>query len=165
MFMSFSNQNFSMSQLSLHSSGSPNEDWDRSLNEYDIHPGANVVDVTIQSTTTPRNSVIFPAEEDDKTPGRAGLVSKGKRSLSELLRLQKGTDLQLNAEEASRVADVLGQWINSNSAPYEGDDDFFARSQDDLSLPKRTPKGETNARPRGQSESSVYARPPSSAGT
>jgi len=162
--MSTSNQDFSISQLSLHSCGSQGEDWDRSFNESEIHAGANAVVLAIQSTTMPRNSIIFPAEETE-TPGKARL-SKGKCSLSELLRLQKGADLQSNAEEASCVEDVLGQWINSNSAPYEGEDDFFACSQDDLSLPKRfytTP--ETTRRPRGQSESMVYSRPPSSTGT
>jgi hypothetical protein len=75
-----------------------------------MKPDVNAVVLAIQSTTTPRNSVIFPGEEAEETPKRVGL-SKGKRSLSELLRLQKGTDVQLNAEEASRVADVLGQWV------------------------------------------------------
>lgn len=148
--------------------------------------------------------MVFPVEQTDETPGKAGL-SKGKRSLSELLRLhaEKGTDVKFSAEEALRVADVLGQWvrirysdiyilfrmnhfcsygyyarpyarslitaflqINSGSSPYEGEDDFFARSQDDLSLPaKRLPTHEPNVRPRGQSESVVNSRPPSSAGT
>ena len=79
--------------------------------------------------TTPRNSVVFPAED---TPGRttrytsSGYHSKngsvdgmgnagkgGKRTLSELLRLhsEKNTNGMFSAEEASRIADVLGQWV------------------------------------------------------
>lgn len=136
---------------------------------------------------TPRNSVMFPVDGGE-SPERAG-VSSGKRSLSELLRLhaQKGTACSFSAEEASRVADVLGQWvrdldpttllnilaklslkysqINSGSSPYESEDDFFSRSQDDSSIPsKRLPGLDPNARPRGQSESILGSRPPSSAG-
>ncbi|KAF8271866.1 hypothetical protein EI94DRAFT_1656918, partial [Lactarius quietus] len=56
----------------------------------------------------------------------------GKRTLSELLKLhaEKGTDVHFSAEEATRLEEVLGQWINSGPSPYEGEDDFFARSQD-----------------------------------
>ncbi|KAH9968225.1 hypothetical protein BC827DRAFT_1113132, partial [Russula dissimulans] len=55
------------------------------------------------------------------------------RTLSELLRLhaEKGTDVHFTAEEATRLEELLGQWINSSSSPYEGDDEFFTRSQDD----------------------------------
>lgn len=100
---------FSMSQLSLHSNGSQSEDWDRSLivNEVDLTLDA------LTNTKTPRNSVAFPANgEIDATPkGPAG--TKGKRSLSELLRLhaEKGTECRFSPEEAARVADVLGQWV------------------------------------------------------
>ncbi|KAE9397669.1 hypothetical protein BT96DRAFT_921363 [Gymnopus androsaceus JB14] len=153
---------FSMSQLSLHSNGSQSEDWDRSLivNEVDLTLDA------LTNTKTPRNSVAFPANgEIDATPkGPAG--TKGKRSLSELLRLhaEKGTECRFSPEEAARVADVLGQWINASSSPYEDEDDFFAKgSQDDLSLPKRSPSALSESRPRGQSES-ANSRPPSSAG-
>ncbi|KIK66163.1 hypothetical protein GYMLUDRAFT_38687 [Collybiopsis luxurians FD-317 M1] len=155
----------SMSQLSIHSNGSQSEDWDRSLmlNEGDL----SIADL---STKTPRNSVAFPAEGDaadgvDATPKNG---AKGKRSLSELLRLhaEKGTECRFSPEEAARVADVLGQWINASSSPYEGEDDFFSKgSQDDLSLPKRSPSALSDARPRGQSESAggANSRPPSSA--
>ncbi|KAF8882194.1 hypothetical protein CPB84DRAFT_1838218 [Gymnopilus junonius] len=97
------------------------DDWDRSLvvqpdQEHHHH--------------TPRNSVVFPAED---TPGRATRFSsaeprqQGKRTLSELLRLhsEKACDGKFSPEEASRIADVLGQWINASSSPYEGEDDFF----------------------------------------
>ncbi|TCD68733.1 hypothetical protein EIP91_009879 [Steccherinum ochraceum] len=141
----------SMSQVSL----SPNstEDWDRSMTDDSdaIHP----------------NSVRFPANlhdgaDDEHTTASAG--GKSKRTLSELLKLhaEKGTDPNFTPEEASRVADVLGQWINSSSSPYESEDDFFTRSQsqDDSSLSnaKRPPNGaklDSSGRPRGQSESVV----------
>ncbi|EGN92586.1 hypothetical protein SERLA73DRAFT_190950 [Serpula lacrymans var. lacrymans S7.3] len=155
--MSSPNEDFSMSTLSLNSNGSQGEDWDRS--ETDIQPNLSHV--------TPRNSVVFPAEGIEDTPGKA-VCSKGKRSLSELLRLhaEKGTDVSFSAEEASRVADVLNQWINSGSSPYEGEDDFFTRSQDDsyLSAKRSPPVTDISSRPRGQSESVVSSRPSSSAG-
>ncbi|KAG5635513.1 hypothetical protein H0H81_010976 [Sphagnurus paluster] len=124
------------------------------------------------TTTTPRNSVLFPVDSST-TPGRTRADTMeslrgngGKRSLSELLKLhaEKGTDVKFSAEEASRVADVLGQWINAASSPYEGEDDFFARSHDDLSIPsKKSPSSTSEGRPRGQSES-ANSRPPSSVG-
>jgi len=164
--------NLSLSTLSLNSTGSDsqNEDWDRFLEITDE-------DMTSENTlsplarTTPRNSVVFPADE---TPGRivktggghgrdGSVDGKGKRTLSELMKMhaERGTNCQFSVEEASRVADVLGQWINASSSPYESEDDFFVRSQDDLFiLPKRSPLVE--GRPRGQSESN--SRPPSSTG-
>ena len=182
--------NLSLSTLSLNStsSDSQNEDWDQSLEITDE-------DITSENTlsplarTTPRNSVVFPADE---TPGRlvktgcghgrdGSVDGKGKRTLSELLKMhsERGTNCQFSVEEASRVGDVLGQWvgatlfdasrsdliyicqINASSSPYEGEDDFFIRSQDDLFiLPKRSPLME--GRPRGQSESK--SRPPSATG-
>ncbi|KAF5380098.1 hypothetical protein D9615_006122 [Tricholomella constricta] len=164
---------FSLSTLSLNSSGSQNEDWDRSLilaeSESSSQPSTSSI-----ATTTPRNSILFPVD-NSATPGRTRADTlesprypgmQGKRSLSELLKLhaEKGTDVKFSAEEASRVADVLGQWINASSSPYEGEDDFFARSQDDLSISKKkTPTPQAEGRPRGQSES-ANSRPPSSAG-
>lgn len=91
----------SMSQLSLNSSETQSEDWDRSMSTDDSPVDAK----------TPRNSVVFPAEGSEETPnGKGG----GKRSLSELMRLHaaKGSG-QFSAEEASRVADVLGQWVSA----------------------------------------------------
>lgn len=166
---------FSTSTLSLHSNGSQNEDWDRS--ESDIQADN-------KPTTTPRNSVIFPVDGNEKTPGR-GAAGKGERTLSELLKLhaEKGTEGRFSQDEASRVAEVLGQWvisrralivlqptdhphsqINSESSPYEAEDDFFTRSQDDSSLlARRSPASpiDPNGRPRGQSESIVGSRPSS----
>lgn len=48
--------------------------------------------------------------------------------------------------------------INSESSPYEAEDDFFTRSQVDSTLaPKRSQssQNDVNGRPRGQSESFV----------
>ncbi|KAI0746850.1 hypothetical protein C8Q80DRAFT_1177882 [Daedaleopsis nitida] len=144
---------FSMSQLSLNSSDT--EDWDRSMSS----------DADPTHASTPRNSVSFPgrngADGHDSAPSRNGSLGRGagKRTLSELLKLhaEKGTDVSFTPEEASRVAEVLGQWINSSSSPYEGEDDFFSRqhSQDDSSIPNRSTAAAEAGRPRGQSESVV----------
>jgi hypothetical protein len=116
--------NLSLSTLSLNSTGSDsqNEDWDRFLEITDE-------DMTSENTlsplarTTPRNSVVFPADE---TPGRivktggghgrdGSVDGKGKRTLSELMKMhaERGTNCQFSVEEASRVADVLGQWVGA----------------------------------------------------
>ncbi|KAH9940694.1 hypothetical protein B0H21DRAFT_754101 [Amylocystis lapponica] len=114
---------------------------------------------------TPRNSVAFPVngEADAQHTPRPGEDTRGKRTLSELLKLhaEKGTDVTFSQEEASRIAEVLGQWINSGPSPYEAEDDFFTRShsQDDSSLTsRRSPMSnglDSAGRPRGQSESVV----------
>ncbi|KAI6132530.1 hypothetical protein EDD16DRAFT_1532635 [Pisolithus croceorrhizus] len=122
-----------LSSLSLTS-----EDWDRS--ESDIHPPNG----RAASSATPRNSVAFPRDGAEDTPGRT-CGGRGSRSLT------------------SSIADVLKQWINSGTSPYEGEDDFFSRSQDDSSLTSRRssrlPSGSVS-RPRGQSESVVVPRSP-----
>lgn len=135
-----------MSNFSLNS----NEDWDRSENDI----------ILPQTPQAPRNSVLFPgegAQDDYSSPGASG-SGKG-RSLSELIRFhaEKGTDVTFNLEEATRVADVLKQWINSGTSPYEGEDDFFSRANDDSSLGmKRTSQsGDLSGRARGQSESII----------
>jgi hypothetical protein len=91
------------STISHHSQdGIHEEDWDRS--EPDIQPDGNL--------RTPRNSVLFPADGmPDMSPGKG--VRRGSRTLSELLKLyaEKGTDCQFSQEEATRIADVLGQWV------------------------------------------------------
>jgi len=154
--------NRALSELSISStgSGSETEDWDRSLN---LDPAAE------RKLRTPRNSVLFPvnaAEQADEGTPRHGLVARGgagKRTLSELLKLhaEKGTDVTFSQEEANRIAEVLGQWINSGPSPYEGEDDFFTRThaQDDSSLASRkSPLSngfDSAGRPRGQSESVV----------
>ncbi|KAJ7654792.1 hypothetical protein B0H17DRAFT_1163490 [Mycena rosella] len=157
-----------MSTLSLHSNSSQSEDWDRSMSLDGSQPPSPGVQMRPLATTTPRNSVVFPAGDDDATPGRrAAPGEQGKRSLSELLRLhaEKGTDCKFSAEEASQVADVLRDWINAGSSPYEDEDDFFARgSQDDLSIPSKLSVPPPEGRPRGQS-ASASSRPPSAAGS
>ena len=85
------------SQGSIHE-----EDWDRS--ESDIQPDGDL--------RTPRNSVLFPADGiTDLSPRKGG--RRENRTLSELLKLyaEKGTDCQFSQEEATRIADVLGQWV------------------------------------------------------
>ncbi|KAJ7715715.1 hypothetical protein DFH07DRAFT_947675 [Mycena maculata] len=169
--MSDSDAELSMSKLSLHSeNGSQSEDWDRSMSTDDSQPPSP--GGKTRPTTTPRNSVIFPVE-DEATPGRGSGtrgVETGKRSLSELMRLHaaKGTDCKFSAEEAKRVADDLRDWINSGSSPYEDEDDFFARgSQDDLSIHSKLSAPPPEGRPRGSSDSSnnPSSRPPSAAGS
>ncbi|KAI0659213.1 hypothetical protein C8Q70DRAFT_915874 [Cubamyces menziesii] len=147
---------YSMSKLSLGSNASDVEDWDRSMSS----------DADPNQPNTPRNSVSFPghgAADNEGTPGRNMSLGRGvgKRTLSELLKLhaEEGTDVNFTPEEATRVAEVLGQWINSASSPYEAEDDFFSRqhSQDDSSIAMRSASGafESSGRPRGQSESVV----------
>ncbi|KAI8986910.1 hypothetical protein BD414DRAFT_487442 [Trametes punicea] len=154
--MSTEQMKYSMSQLSLGSNASDVEDWDRSMSS----------EADAVQTNTPRNSVSFPgrgAADNEGTPGRNMSLGRGggRRTLSELLKLhaEKGTDVNFTQEEANRVAEVLGQWINSASSPYEAEDDFFSRqhSQDDSSVSTRSVSGtfETSGRPRGQSESVV----------
>ncbi|EAU81362.1 hypothetical protein CC1G_11619 [Coprinopsis cinerea okayama7 len=160
-----------VSALSIQSSSSEQDlDWDRSMTSETSD------DSRIPSATTPRNSVIFPAEGD--TPGRSTSLDppaaqggpsggRSERTLSELLKLhaEKGTRCEFTQEEANRVGDVLGQWINSSSSPYEGDDDFFVRGKDDLFIPSKRAEALVEGRQRGMSESGglVSSRPPSSA--
>ncbi|TFK67565.1 hypothetical protein BDN72DRAFT_798802 [Pluteus cervinus] len=149
-----------MSRLTVSSEGGGAEDWDRSLilNEGDLNGlGVGALELT------PQNSVTFPAEGGAHHRQLPVAGVKSKRTLSELLRLhsEEGTDCNFSPEEASRVADVLGQWINASSSPYESDDDFFSsRAHDDSSIrPKRLASAMTfEGRPRGQSES-VNSRP------
>lgn len=142
------------STISLNSQGSTSEeDWDRS--ESDIQMNGDM--------RTPRNSVQFPVDSmPDLSPRKGG--RRENRTLSELLKLyaEKGTNCQFSQEEATRIADVLGQWINSGSSPYEAEDDFFSKD-DSVITTKRSPVGAddngTLTRPRGASESRVNSRP------
>lgn len=103
--MSLSDVEGSMAQLSLNSNGET-EDWDRSM------------------TSDPRY-VPFPAQAGangtESTPGRRESLGRGggKRTLSELLKLhgEKGTDVNFSPEEASRIAEVLGQWVRLPFTP------------------------------------------------
>ncbi|KAF8491886.1 hypothetical protein F5888DRAFT_1807154 [Russula emetica] len=147
--------------ISRHPSQTP-EDWD--------HPESMVDPSAVTSTTSPTPSrIVFPSSQggatapdpDAPTPPDAlhrGGRAAGKRTLSELLKLhaEKGTDVHFTSEEANRLEDLLGQWINSSSSPYEGEDDFFTRSHDDsIVLVHRSSTFHSIAGhpPRGQSES------------
>ncbi|KAI9428838.1 hypothetical protein H4582DRAFT_1920563 [Lactarius indigo] len=135
----------------------PPEDWD--------HLESPTIDspTTVCSTTPSR--VVFPshgAADDSPVPGAPPHGGRaGKRTLSELLKLhaEKGTDVHFSAEEAARLEEVLGQWINSGPSPYEGeDDDFFTRSKDGtivLSHRSSTFHSILGRCGRGQSESAV----------
>ncbi|TFL04386.1 hypothetical protein BDV98DRAFT_601859 [Pterulicium gracile] len=158
-----------LSSLSLgrpSSSSSQNgaEDWDTSFSSSTSSPQFKSSDLPPNGHqhSTPRNSVAFPAEGGDHdSPGGPG---RSKRSLSELLRLhaEKGTDIKFSAEEASRIAEVLNNWINTGSEPYEEDDDFFSRAQDDSSPSilqgQRSASAVSSGRPRGQSEGASLAQ-------
>lgn len=101
------------------------EDWDKSLASEGDSPSQTSENASQQQShnaSTPRNSVIFPAVERDSdvTPSR-NVVERGRyasgqggRTLSDLLRLhaEKGTDCRLSPEEATRLGDVLGQWVS-----------------------------------------------------
>ena len=74
------------------------EDWDRSMN------------------LDTRNSVAFPADDAGagEEPGQGEGAGRDKRTISELLKLhaEKGKDVTFSAEEAGRIAEVLGQWVS-----------------------------------------------------
>lgn len=92
--------------------------------------------------STPRNTVVFPGPGElyppSFSPGRATRFSttatpagdlslgktKGRRTLSALLRLhsEKGCEGKFSAEEAARIADVLGQWVGAIFAPSHAGD-------------------------------------------
>jgi len=121
----------SLSSLSLDSQ--PEDDWDRTLVDPNTISVAVPLDAqpttvaTVNLITTPRNSVVFPAED---TPSKSSRYSSTeefrervisgnvtvKRTLSELLRLhsEKGSKGKFSQEEALRIADVLGEWVSSS---------------------------------------------------
>jgi len=128
----------SMSSLSADSQSE--DDWDLSLTHDTGFLASSLqisaADVAVVSHfSTPRNSIIFPAEE---TPGRTTRYSSGsvlhsrngsldildggikKRTLSDLLQLhsEKGSNGDFNAEEAKRIADVLGQWVGQRHGTF-----------------------------------------------
>ena len=98
---------------SVNSTGSQGEDcqWDHSMSDYDIQCDT---DTSWKQMMTPRNSVVFPVDELSKTVWGEGIWFRGKRSLSELLRLhtEKGTDVKFSEEDACRLAEVLGKWVS-----------------------------------------------------
>lgn len=82
------------------------EDWDRSES-----------DIVDSGSSSAR--VAFPshgqAEENGDGAVEGEGSQRGKRTLSELLKLHaaKGSDSNFSAEEATRVADVLGEWVSA----------------------------------------------------
>ena len=84
----------------------PPEDWD--------HLDSPTIDSPTTVGTTAPSRVIFPSHgpPDDTPVLRSPRASK--RTLSELLKLhaEKGTDVHFSAEEASRLEEVLGQWVS-----------------------------------------------------
>ncbi|KAI0280407.1 hypothetical protein BGY98DRAFT_331405 [Russula aff. rugulosa BPL654] len=150
------------SPLSRHPSQTP-EDWDHPESSM-VDPSASATVTSTAPTTTSR--VAFPsqggaaaaADPDTPTPEHSHRGGRaGKRTLSELLKLhaEKGTDVHFTSEEANRLEDLLGQWINSSSSPYEGEDEFFTRPHDDsIVLVHRSSFHSISGHPpRGQSES------------
>jgi len=120
--------------LSRHSSLPP-EDWDHPEPSTIDHHHSTTVSATASAAAPSR--VVFPSSQggcddnDASVPPEGG--RSGKRTLSELLKLhaEKGTNVHFTTEEATRLEETLGRWINSCSSPYEGDDDFFPRTPDD----------------------------------
>jgi len=101
-----------MSQQRRTINDSNQEDWDKSL----VSEGSSGNDIS-----TPLNTVVFPVTGggDAMMPNhnstewsRTGSV-QSKRTLSELLtrHAEKGTDCRLSQEEATRLGEVLGQWV------------------------------------------------------
>lgn len=86
------------------------EDWDRSESD--------IIDAS-QASGSPSGRVAFPshgqAEENGDGVVEGDGSQRGKRTLSELLKLHaaKGSDSNFSAEEATRVADVLGEWVSA----------------------------------------------------
>ncbi|KAH6909521.1 hypothetical protein BKA70DRAFT_1102390 [Coprinopsis sp. MPI-PUGE-AT-0042] len=134
-------------------------DWDMSISLDDL----------TANPSTPRNSILFP--KDAYTTPNADPTSSPKatrrtshrdsspskrpnRTPSELLKLhaEKGTTCAFTQEEATRVGDVLDQWINASSSPYETEDDeLFIRGKDDLFIPSRRLEALIEGRQRGMS--------------
>lgn len=81
------------------------EDWDRSESD--------IIDSASSSAR-----VAFPSDGQAEENGDGAVEGegsqRGKRTLSELLKLHaaKGSDSNFSAEEATRVADVLGEWVS-----------------------------------------------------
>jgi hypothetical protein len=96
----------SLSKLSIGSSSSMSEDWDRSASEIQADPEPP------KTPSTSRVAIHVIDTENEGTPGGA----KGRRSLSDLLRLhaEKGKDLKLSKEDEQRLSEELGKWVRSS---------------------------------------------------
>jgi hypothetical protein len=176
-----SNDELTASQLSIGSTRSQDvdEDWDRSMTTSTV----SIAQDDLQPETNSRNSTIVPVEDTSRT----GTPPTGNELVGLLKRHGvKDAHLKLSADDASRLADVLGQWvryrvlhvgyisycfvefpdvvfdfvqINSGSSPYEVDDNFFACCQDDLSTPDK--RSDSNDCDPILSEGFTGPRPPS----
>lgn len=88
----------------------PPEDWD--------HLDSPTTDSHTTVGSTAPSRVVFPSHgpPDDSPPPSAPPHGSraGKRTLSELLKLhaEKGTDVHFSAEEATRLEELLGQWVS-----------------------------------------------------
>ena len=92
----------SLSKLSIDSSTAASEDWDRSTSDIQVDPP--------KTPSTSRVATVHIVDNDNEgTPGGA----KGRRTLSDLLRLhaEKGKDLKLSAEDEQRLSEELGKWV------------------------------------------------------
>jgi len=71
--------------------------------------------------STPPSQILSGLAEPEGTPNSG---AKSRSSLSELLRrhTEKGRVLKLSNEDEERLTEELGNWINSDSSPYEHDD-------------------------------------------
>lgn len=94
------------------------EDWDKSF--------------SLSSTPQPNGDLALPtATTAGSGAGANGKEESNRRSLTDLMRLyaERGEDLKLTAEEEKSLKEELGLWINSDSSPYEGDDNPNAPQQ------------------------------------
>jgi len=88
------------------------EDWDKSL----VSEGSSGNNIS-----TPLNTVVFPIigggeamiPNNNSTEWSRVGSGQSKRTLSELLKrhAEKGTNCRLSQEEATRLGEVLGQWV------------------------------------------------------
>ena len=112
---------------------SESSDWDLSVSMDDL-----------ANPSTPRNSILFPKDSNadpsspprrpprtsshrDSSPSKEG---RPHRTLSELLKLhaEKGTTCAFTQEEASRVGDVLDQWVRHPPVSYLSSSELGTRS-------------------------------------
>ena len=101
----------SLSKLSIDSSNSASEDWDRSASDIQVDHEPP------KTPSTTRTGAVYDVDNDnDGTPGGA----KGRRSLSDLLRLhaEKGKDLKLSEEDEQRLSEELGKWVSLDEQPH-----------------------------------------------
>ncbi|KZV94885.1 hypothetical protein EXIGLDRAFT_766760 [Exidia glandulosa HHB12029] len=117
----------SLSSLSINSQ----EDWDRSSSDiqFGSKPGSR--------PTTPKGGA---ALKEGETPGK---IAKTKRRLAELLQkhTEDGKQVELTAEDEAKLSEELADWINSDSSPFEPDDDWFDRKAAEIKADKADADG------------------------